>query len=185
MIGYIENNEIKIRVLRPEMCFPRYRADDYNEMLYCVVKWYDFEDSIWKAEVFRPDTVEYYELSEAEESEQSVWELIDEQPNLLGFIPIIHVKNTIDDLEFNLNDMVSRYNRDVFLVEIGGDYTEEQRTYDMLGAAMDIVRNIPNDRGLGVIYWEPTGAKPWSGYQLSAWRSDGTPSRAMKAFLDF
>lgn len=94
-------------------------------------------------------------------------------------------EETIDDLEFNLNDMVSRYNRDVFLVEIGGDYTEEQRTYDMLGAAMDIVRNIPNDRGLGVIYWEPTGAKPWSGYQLSAWRSDGTPSKAMKAFLDF
>ena len=94
-------------------------------------------------------------------------------------------EETIDDLETNLNDMVSRYNKDVFLVEIGGDYTEEQRTYDMLGAAIQIVKDIPNDRGLGVIYWEPTGAKPWSGYQLSAWRTDGTPSKALQAFKDF
>jgi len=38
---------------------------------------------------------------------------------------------------------------------------------------------------LGVLYWEPEGAKSWSGYSLSAWGSDGRPTIAMNAFSDF
>jgi len=90
---------------------------------------------------------------------------------------------TINALGGNLNDMVSRYNKDVMVVEVGGDYTKVQNTYNMLTAVIDKVIAVPNSRGLGVIYWEPEGEKSWSGYQLSCWGSDGKPTAALKAFL--
>jgi len=90
---------------------------------------------------------------------------------------------TIDALGNNLNDMASRYGKDVMVVEVGGDYTQVQNTYDMLVAVINKVSAVPNHKGLGVIYWEPEGAKSWSGYQLSAWGSDGRPTAAMDAFL--
>ncbi|MFC1714855.1 phage portal protein [Candidatus Poribacteria bacterium] len=115
---YIDNNQIKVRALRPDICFPRYKSDDYKEMLYCAIKWFDDEEAAdnispsgwgtrrkWKAQVFRPDVVEYYELGETAETEYSQWELVDVQKNLLGFIPIIHIKNTVDDLEFGVSDL--------------------------------------------------------------------------------
>jgi len=121
---YMEDNQIKVRVLRPDICFPRYRSDDYKEMLYCAIKWFDDDEAtsqpsqgqaipggsnssgkLWKAQVFRPDVVEYYELDEAQETEHSEWKLIHVEENMLGFIPVIHIKNTIDDLEFGISDL--------------------------------------------------------------------------------
>jgi arabinogalactan endo-1,4-beta-galactosidase len=89
---------------------------------------------------------------------------------------------TIADLQNNLNDMVSRYNKEVMVVEVGGDYTLVQNTKDMLTATINAVRNVPNQKGLGVIYWEPEGEKTWSGYQLNCWQSNGKPSTALDAF---
>ncbi len=89
---------------------------------------------------------------------------------------------TIADLENNLNDMASRYGKEVMVVEVGGDYTLVQNTKDMLTAVINAVKAVPNNKGLGVIYWEPEGEKTWSGYQLNAWQSDGKPSPALDAF---
>ena len=89
---------------------------------------------------------------------------------------------TIANLENNLNDMVTRYGKEVMVVEVGGDYTLVQNTYDMLNAVIAAVKRVPNNKGLGVIYWEPEGEKSWSGYQLSAWQSNGKPSFALDAF---
>ncbi len=91
---------------------------------------------------------------------------------------------TINDLETNLNDMVTRYDKDVMVVEVGGDYTLVQNTQDMLSQVISIVRGIPGQRGLGVIYWEPEGAKSWSNYQLNCWQNNGKPSVALDAFLN-
>ena len=131
---YIEGNQIKIRVLRPDICFPGYRSDDYKEMQYCAIKWFDEEENtaasetfengpetsflkrnlystsgrkrkLWKAQVFRPDVVEYYELGETSETEYSQWKLIGIERNALGFIPVIHIKNSVDDLEFGVSDL--------------------------------------------------------------------------------
>jgi arabinogalactan endo-1,4-beta-galactosidase len=93
-------------------------------------------------------------------------------------------KSTIADLANNLNDMAARYNKEVMIVEVGGDYTLEQNTHDMLVAVIKAVKAVPNNKGLGVIYWEPEGEKSWSGYQLSAWKSDGKPSMALDAFKE-
>ncbi|GAA4279658.1 glycoside hydrolase family 53 protein [Gaetbulibacter aestuarii] len=88
----------------------------------------------------------------------------------------------IADLEYNLKDMVSRYDKDVMVVEVGEDYQKVQTTYGMLKAVIKAVKSVPNNRGLGVVYWEPEGAKSWSGYQLNAWQDNGQPSPALDAF---
>jgi arabinogalactan endo-1,4-beta-galactosidase len=54
----------------------------------------------------------------------------------------------------------------------------------MLIAVMNKVKAVPNNKGLGVIYWEPQGASNWSGYNLSAWQTNGKPTIALDAFLD-
>ncbi len=89
---------------------------------------------------------------------------------------------TINDLGNNLKDMANRYDKEVMVVEVGGDFTLVQNTYDMLAAVINAVRNVPNNKGLGVIYWEPEGEKSWSGYQLNCWLTNGKPSPALNAF---
>lgn len=92
---------------------------------------------------------------------------------------------SIADLRANLLDMASRYpGKEVVVAEVGGDYTAVQNTYNMLVATQQAVRAVPQHKGLGVFYWEPEGAKSWSGYQLNAWGDDGKPSPALKAFRD-
>jgi arabinogalactan endo-1,4-beta-galactosidase len=90
---------------------------------------------------------------------------------------------SINDLGNNLNDMASRYGKEVMIVEVGGEASKPQNTYDMLIAVKQKVREVPNEKGLGVLYWEPQGAASWSKYNLSAWGDDGKPTKALKAFL--
>lgn len=90
---------------------------------------------------------------------------------------------TIDDLGNNLKDMVSRYNKPVMVVEVGGDYWQVANSKDLLIATIGAVKDVPSQMGLGVFYWEPQGAKPWSGYQLNCWQDNGRPSPALDAFL--
>lgn len=90
---------------------------------------------------------------------------------------------SIDDLGNNLLDMVSRYGKDVMVVETGGEDSKAQNTFEMLVALQEKVKAVPGHKGRGVFYWEPQGARSWSWYGLSAWGSDGRPTIAMDAFL--
>lgn len=93
---------------------------------------------------------------------------------------------SIDDLAKNMNDLVSRYGKEVMIVEVGGVDTLVQNTYDMLVAVQKKVKEVPNGKGKGVFYWEPEGARSWSRYALSAWGEDGRPTKALDAFfVDF
>jgi arabinogalactan endo-1,4-beta-galactosidase len=89
---------------------------------------------------------------------------------------------SINDLAANMNDMAARYGKEVMVVEVGGEDTQPQNTYDMLVAVQRKVKAVPDHKGLGVIYWEPQGARSWSHYELSAWGADGRPTKAMEAF---
>ena len=91
---------------------------------------------------------------------------------------------TIADLQFNLNDMVKRYHKEVMVVEVGGEDDKVQNTYELLTATIKAVKNVPNNKGIGVLYWEPQGAKSWSHYSLSAWLENGQPSPALDAFKE-
>ncbi len=90
---------------------------------------------------------------------------------------------SINDLGENMNELAARYGKEVMVVEVGGEDTQPQNTYDMLVAVIQKTKAVPNGKGLGVIYWEPQGARSWSRYPLSAWGSDGRPTKAMDAFL--
>ncbi len=90
---------------------------------------------------------------------------------------------SIDDLGNNLKDMAARYGKEVMVVEVGGEDFKVQNTYDMLIAVMQKVKAVPDGKGLGVIYWEPEGARSWSKYGLSAWGANGRPTKALDAFL--
>jgi arabinogalactan endo-1,4-beta-galactosidase len=92
---------------------------------------------------------------------------------------------SINSLGTNLNDMASRYGKEVMIVEIGGLDTNAQNTKDMITAAINKVLAVPNNAGLGVIYWEPQGSRSWTGYNLSAWESgvNPQPTIALDAFL--
>ncbi len=91
---------------------------------------------------------------------------------------------SINNLGYNLNDMAARYGKEVMVVEVGGEDNKPQNTYDMLLAVQKKVLEVPGKKGLGVIYWEPEGARSWSKYALSAWGDDGKPTKALEAFMN-
>lgn len=67
----------------------------------------------------------------------------------------VDYKENIDDLEYNMKDMVSRYNKEVIISEIGGLETDANNTYNMIKDVIKRVKNLPNGKGIGVFYWEP------------------------------
>lgn len=62
---------------------------------------------------------------------------------------------SISYLASNLNDMASRYNKEVMVCEVGGLESNEANTYQLLKATIEKVKAVPNGKGLGVFYWEP------------------------------
>jgi len=81
----------------------------------------------------------------------------------------------------NMNDMVTRYSKEVLISEVGLDQNAPQTTYDLLTDLMTKVRSIPNNKGLGVFYWEPE-CYNWNGYGKGAWGANGRPTLAIDAF---
>jgi arabinogalactan endo-1,4-beta-galactosidase len=67
-----------------------------------------------------------------------------------SYYPEYH--GTLEELEFNLKDLVDRYEKPIFVVEYHGNRQEVN----------DIVHNIPNGMGLGTFIWEPTSPR-WGG----------------------
>lgn len=89
---------------------------------------------------------------------------------------------TIADLETNLINLSKKYNKEVMVVEVGGEVSKVENTYKLLEATINAVRKVPNNKGLGVLYWEPQGIESWSHYSLNAWLENGQPSPALQAF---
>jgi len=106
--------------------------------------------------------------------------------DLIGtsYYPYWH--GTLADLQNNLNDIAVRYNKDILLVETAYAFTtddhdnyeniistEEQSGYPftpkgqakMLADIMDVIRAIPNGRGLGIMWWDAT----WIAIKGNGW----------------
>jgi arabinogalactan endo-1,4-beta-galactosidase len=82
----------------------------------------------------------------------------------------------------NMNDMVSRYNKDVMVVEVGMSYDQATACNSFLTDLISKVKSVPNNRGLGVLYWEPESYNNWQGYTLGAFDNTGKPTVALNAF---
>lgn len=114
---------------------------------------------------------------------------------------------SLADLQYNLNDITARYNKDVIVVETAYPFTladddgweniinleselaagypaTPQGQAAMLRDVLSIVRAVPNGHGLGVFYWDAT----WTGVPGNGWDpTDPTSGNAWEnqALFDF
>jgi arabinogalactan endo-1,4-beta-galactosidase len=106
----------------------------------------------------------------------------------ISYYPFWH--GTLGQLQTNLNDISSRYNKDVIVVETAYAFTDQNNDFleniassamstpgypftsegqrAMLRDIMAIVRAVPDGRGLGVFYWDATWtAVPGNGWEAT------------------
>ena len=104
----------------------------------------------------------------------------------LSYYPFWH--GTLKELEYNLDDISERYNKDVLILETSYGFTLEtregldsvfsQELAEVAGYSADVVgqskyisdlfhimKNVKNNRGLGIVYWEPA----WIPVEDSSW----------------
>jgi arabinogalactan endo-1,4-beta-galactosidase len=84
----------------------------------------------------------------------------------------------------NMNDMVTRYSKEVMLCEIGMDVGPAPTVKAFIGDLITKIKSVPNNKGLGIFYWEPQSYNKWQGYTKSAFDLTGKPTVAMDAFLE-
>lgn len=105
----------------------------------------------------------------------------------ISYYPFWH--GTLAQLQYNLNDISSRYEKDVIVVETAYAFTDREDDFlsnifsremetagypltpegqrAMLRDIMSIVRAVPDGRGLGVFYWDAT----WTAVNGNGWDS--------------
>ena len=84
----------------------------------------------------------------------------------------------------NINDMISRYGSDVMICEVGMPWDQAETCKAFLTDLIAKTQAIPNNKCLGIFYWEPEGYMKWSGYALSAFDNTGKPTIALNAFSE-
>ena len=82
---------------------------------------------------------------------------------------------------FNMNDMVSRYNKQVMICEVGMDVTATATCKSFLEDIIAKTKSVTGNKGLGVFYWEPE-CYNWENYGLGAFDNNGKPTIALDAF---
>lgn len=82
----------------------------------------------------------------------------------------------------NMNDMVSRYNKEVMVCEVGMSWDQASASKAFLADIIAKVKSVPGNKGLGVLYWEPEAYNNWQGYTLGAFDNSGKPTVALDAF---
>ncbi|MFM2480074.1 arabinogalactan endo-beta-1,4-galactanase [Celerinatantimonas sp. YJH-8] len=81
----------------------------------------------------------------------------------------------------NLNYLVSRYNKDVMITEIGASWNDSN-AQNIVSTMINYVKNVNNGRGLGVFYWEPEAAN-FQSYTMGAWNPNTMrPMSTLNAF---
>lgn len=105
----------------------------------------------------------------------------------LSYYPIWH--GTLAELKFNMDDISTRYNKEVLVVETAYGFTSESPTGEdifteelskhvgypatvdgqalFLHDLMTTVQQVPNQKGIGIVYWEPA----WLPVEGTSWAS--------------
>ncbi len=83
----------------------------------------------------------------------------------------------------NMNDMVSRYNTPVMVVEIGMPWDNPSEAKLFIQDLINKVKLVNGRNGLGVFYWEPESYNNWQAYSLGAFDNSGKPTIALDPFL--
>jgi arabinogalactan endo-1,4-beta-galactosidase len=83
-----------------------------------------------------------------------------------------------------MNDMVSRYAKEVMIVEVGMSWDSPNESRLFLSDLVLKTKSVTNNKGLGVLYWEPQAYNGWKGYTLGAFDNNGKPTSALDAFAN-
>lgn len=83
----------------------------------------------------------------------------------------------------NINDMISRYGSEVMICEVGMPWDGAEDARDFLSDLIAKCKTVPDDKCLGLFYWEPQAYNNWKAYTLGAFDNTGRPTAAMDAFL--
>jgi arabinogalactan endo-1,4-beta-galactosidase len=83
-----------------------------------------------------------------------------------------------------MTDLINRYNKEVMVVEVGMPWDNAAECNLFLKDLITKTNAIPNQKGLGVLYWEPLAYNRWQGYTLGAFDNSGKPTEALKAFAN-
>ena len=171
------------------MVYPEGSSTNFNQLVQLINKGYDAIKAV------SPQSKVILHIDQGNNNERFRWWFDNARSNGarydiigLSYYPYWLPGNpdytlSINDLGTNLKDMASRYGKEVMVVEVGGEDIKAQNTYDMLVAVQKKVVEVPDNKGLGVLYWEPEGAGSWSHYALSAWGADGKPTHTLDAFI--
>ena len=82
----------------------------------------------------------------------------------------------------NMNDMVSRYGKEVMICETGMSWDSPVVAKSFLADLILKTKSVASNKGLGVFYWEPEAYGNWQGYKLGAFDDAGRPTVALDAF---
>jgi arabinogalactan endo-1,4-beta-galactosidase len=82
----------------------------------------------------------------------------------------------------NMNDMVSRYNKEIMICEVGMSWDQPSPCNAFLTDLINKTKSLADNKGLGVFYWEPECSGNWNGYTLGAFDNSGKPTIALNAF---
>ncbi len=81
----------------------------------------------------------------------------------------------------NVNDMISRYGKEVMICEVGMPWNEAEACKSFLTNLITQAKAI--EKCLGVFYWEPQASPGYNnGYTLGAFDKSGKPTVALDAF---
>jgi len=82
----------------------------------------------------------------------------------------------------NMNDMISRYNKEIMICEVGMSWDQPSACNAFLTDLVKKTKSLADNKGLGVFYWEPECNVNWNGYTLGAFDNSGRPTIALNAF---
>lgn len=81
-----------------------------------------------------------------------------------------------------INDMIARHGTEVVVCEVGMPWEFAVASFNFLQELRTKCEAIPNNKCLGIFYWEPQAYDSWKGYSLGAFNTQGRPTQALNAF---
>lgn len=82
----------------------------------------------------------------------------------------------------NINDMISRYGKEVMICEVGMAVSDSADCKNFISDLIQKSKSIVDDKCLGIFYWEPECYADRYGYKLGAFNNSGQPTVALDAF---
>lgn len=151
-------NEINSGIMLPAAS----TQNDFDKLTILLNSGYDAVKHI------SPDTLVITHIAEGQDIEIGEWffhnflEVNAGKTDIIGlsYYPYwqrCDYKDNINNLCKNMDNLVNKYGKPVMICEIGGDEKEPENSYEYVKASIRALKDIPNEKGVGVFWWEPEG----------------------------